>query len=197
MIDVIYADYHKLGDIVSSVNGQSLAGMTRQEASIIIKNSVDVVDLVVIRGKTTTQLPAKLVVIQVCSSIVSDDKVAREFRELCHKSLTSAVIEELVEDEVPHGESLISEFVNLPEGETFVVQVKRDAGSFGLRIAGGRGKPFGGGFIYVKSLVKDTPAEKCNKLKECDIILKVGESITRCQAQERARCSCNTILHVQ
>lgn len=33
-----------------SVNGQSLAGLNRQDASTIIKNCVDVLDLVVVRG---------------------------------------------------------------------------------------------------------------------------------------------------
>lgn len=56
-----------------------------------------------------------------------------------------------------------------------MVRVKKEAGTFGLRIAGGKGKPFGGGFVYVKSLVEDTPAAKCNKLKERDIILKVSD----------------------
>lgn len=66
-------------------------------------------------------------------------------------------------------------FSKLPQGETFVVHVKRESGTFGLRIAGGRGKPFGGGFIYVKTLVKDSPAEKCGRLKERDIIMKVNQ----------------------
>ena len=39
-----------LGDIVVSVNGQNLAGLSRQEASTIIKNCIDVLDLVVLRG---------------------------------------------------------------------------------------------------------------------------------------------------
>lgn len=39
------------GDIVVSVNGQSLAGLTRQEASALIKNSPDIVDLQILRGK--------------------------------------------------------------------------------------------------------------------------------------------------
>ena len=43
------------GDIVVSVNGQSLAGLTRQEASAIIKNSSDIVDLHIIRGKQSEQ----------------------------------------------------------------------------------------------------------------------------------------------
>ena len=54
------------------------------------------------------------------------------------------------------------------------MNVMKEEGTFGLRIAGGKGKPFGGGFIYVKSLVKGTPAGRCNKLKERDIIVKVS-----------------------
>ena len=73
----------------------------------------------------------------------------------------------------PPVERITLEKDNLPEGDTFVVNVKKEGDTFGLRIAGGKGKPFGGGFIYVKSLVKGTPAEKCNMLKEHDIILKV------------------------
>ena len=51
--------------------------------------------------------------------------------------------------------------------------MKRESGTFGLRIAGGKGKPFGGGFIFVKTLVKDSPAERCGSLQERDIIMKV------------------------
>ena len=87
-------------------------------------------------------------------------------RDPSFQELSSAVVEE------PH--LRLSEMSNLPEGETFVVDVKKESGAFGLRIAGGKGKPFGGGFIYIKSLVKGTPAEKCNKLKERDIIIKVS-----------------------
>ena len=43
------------GDVVVSVNGQNLAGLTRQEASALIKNSPDIVDLQILRGK-----PAKM-----------------------------------------------------------------------------------------------------------------------------------------
>ena len=85
----------------------------------------------------------------------------------------------IVEDPPPTSgsESLRENIDNLPEGETFAVHVRKEAGAFGLRIAGGRGKPFGGGFIYVKSLVVGTPAEKCKQLKEHDIILKVSQSV--------------------
>lgn len=92
--------------------------------------------------------------------------------------MTSAVIEEpedhthLTSDD--RSRAVREKYPDLPEGETFVVKVKKEDGSFGLRIAGGKGKPFGGGFVYVKLLIKDTPAEKCHQLKERDIILKVS-----------------------
>ena len=65
------------------------------------------------------------------------------------------------------------EFSRMPQGETIPVHVKRELGTFGMRIAGGKGKPFGGGFIYIKTLVKDSPADRCGKLRERDIIMKV------------------------
>ena len=39
------------GDVVVSVNGRSLAGLSRQQASAVIKNSPDIVDLQILRGK--------------------------------------------------------------------------------------------------------------------------------------------------
>ena len=75
------------------------------------------------------------------------------------------------------------EFARLPQGETFLVRVKKESGTFGLRIAGGKGKPFGGGFIYVKTLVKDSPAERCRRLQEGDIIMKVREDHWRCRGR--------------
>ena len=74
-------------------------------------------------------------------------------------------------------------FSRLPQGETFLVRVKKESGTFGLRIAGGKGKPFGGGFIYVKTLVKDSPAERCRRLQEGDIIMKVHEDHWRCRGR--------------
>ena len=73
------------------------------------------------------------------------------------------------------------EFSKLPQGETFLVRVKKESGTFGLRIASGKGKPFGGGFIYVQTLVKDSPAERCGRLQERDIIMKVHEDHLRCR----------------
>lgn len=75
------------------------------------------------------------------------------------------------------------EFSRLPQGETFLVHVKKESGTFGLRIAGGKGKPFGGGFIYVKTLVKDSPAERCRRLQEGDIIMKVCEDHWQCRGR--------------
>ena len=110
--------------------------------------------------------------------MISGDQAVLPFREPAIHEPTSAIVEEPAREPwQPHRERGSEEFANLPEGETFVVHVKKEAGAFGLRIAGGKGKPFGGGFIYVKALVEDTPAKKCNKLKERDIILKVSDVI--------------------
>lgn len=42
------------GDIVVSVNSQSLEGLSRQQASALIKNSPDIVDLEILRGIPVT-----------------------------------------------------------------------------------------------------------------------------------------------
>ena len=103
--------------------------------------------------------------------------------------MAAAVVEEPAEvprppmPSPPPGASQLEEedeFSRLPQGETFLVRVKKESGTFGLRIAGGKGKPFGGGFIYVKTLVKDSPAERCRRLQEGDIIMKVHEDQWRC-----------------
>ena len=114
------------------------------------------------------------------STVTLDERTVVPFREPSIKELTSAIIEEPRDDSQPLATEgpgwMKGKFPNLPDGDTFLVRVKKEDGAFGLRIAGGKGKPFGGGFIYIKSLVKDTPAEQCHKLKERDIILKVSKS---------------------
>ena len=62
VIDAILFCHNVLivGDIIVSVNGRSLAGLTRQEASSVIRSCDDVVNLEVIRGKGEIQAAASL-----------------------------------------------------------------------------------------------------------------------------------------
>ena len=167
------------GDIVVSVNRQSLAGLTRQEASALIKNSPDIVDLQILRGKPVKMMDWNSKWYFSCVFVFLDERTVVPFQDRSLSELpAAAVVEEPAEGANPpppqtsqQGEE--DEFSRLPQGETFLVHVKRESGTFGLRIAGGRGKPFGGGFIYVKTLVKDSPAERCGRLQERDIIMKV------------------------
>ena len=62
---------------------------------------------------------------------------------------------------------------SLPDGTTTMVDIEKVGGVFGVRIAGGIGKTIGHGFIYVKAIVEDSPAQKCNLLAVNDIFLEV------------------------
>ena len=151
-----------------------MTGLTRQEASAIIKNSADVVDLQILRGSLANCDRILRKSVDILLHHFLDERTAIPFQEPSLQELTSAVIEEPSEVAIPPQTTQLEEdFSTLPEGETVVVHVKRESGTFGLRIAGGKGKPFGGGFIYVKTLVKGSPAERCGRLKERDIIMKV------------------------
>ena len=66
MIDAILFCHNVLivGDIIVSVNGRSLAGLTRQEASSVIRSCDDVVNMEVIRGEgemATSRLAKSLI----------------------------------------------------------------------------------------------------------------------------------------
>ena len=95
-----------------------------------------------------------------------DERTIVPFQEPSLQELPDPVVEEPVKvgHASPQTSQLEDDFSSLPEGDTFLVHVKREAGTFGLRIAGGKGKPFGGGFIYVKTLVNGSPAEKCGQI---------------------------------
>ena len=68
-----------------------------------------------------------------------------------------------------------SHLKGLPDGTSFVVEVAKHRGALGLRIAGGRDKPFGAGFIRIKQLSEGSPAAQCGRLREGDILLQVSE----------------------
>ena len=70
-----------------------------------------------------------------------------------------------------NGEKDVQE--KLPEGETISVELTKGNGVLGLRLAGGRNKIMGKGFVYVKSLSEDSIAANCGKINEKDILLKV------------------------
>ena len=65
-----------------------------------------------------------------------------------------------------------SDIENLPPGTSFVVELEKRQGSLGLRIAGGKNKPFGFGFIYVKTITEGSAAY-VNRLEKNDILLQV------------------------
>ena len=54
-----------------------------------------------------------------------------------------------------------------------MVELEKERGALGLRIAGGNDKPIGGGFIRIKQLTATSAASKCGRLREGDIILQV------------------------
>lgn len=53
------------------------------------------------------------------------------------------------------------------------MELKKDRGMIGLRLAGGRNKAIGRGFIYVKSLSEGSKAAHNGEIKEKDILLEV------------------------
>ena len=68
-----------------------------------------------------------------------------------------------------------SHIPDLPHGEGFIVEVVKNCGTLGLRIAGGADKPIGAGFIRIKQLGPKSPAAECGRLREGDILLQVRE----------------------
>lgn len=65
--------------------------------------------------------------------------------------------------------------IQLPLGKTFNLTSDKDEGVFGLRLAGGRNKTIGRGFIYIKSIIDGSIAAKSNSLRESDLLLEVGD----------------------
>ena len=61
----------------------------------------------------------------------------------------------------------------MSSGEFVAVEVSKEAGVLGVRIAGGSDKPYGGGFIRIKQLTADTVASRSGLLLEGDILLQV------------------------
>ena len=53
------------------------------------------------------------------------------------------------------------------------VQVCKEAGVVGVRIAGGSDKPFGRGFVRIKQVTAATASSRSGALKEGDILLQV------------------------
>ncbi len=62
---------------------------------------------------------------------------------------------------------------SLPPGTTFTVTLQKKRGPLGLRLAGGKDKPTGLGFIYVKSVV-DGSAADLQKIQANDILVTVS-----------------------
>lgn len=60
-----------------------------------------------------------------------------------------------------------------PSGECVPVEVDKEGGVLGVRIAGGSDRPYGRGFIRIKQLTADTAASRSGTLQEGDIILQV------------------------
>lgn len=75
---------------------------------------------------------------------------------------------------VPHTDTAPpwSKVKNLPAGTSFVIKLAKEQGSLGMRLAGGKDKPSGLGFIYVKNITEGSPADE-NRLKMNDIIIQV------------------------
>ncbi len=61
----------------------------------------------------------------------------------------------------------------LPQGMSQFVELEKDQGALGLRIAGGTDGGLGSGFIYVRLISSGSAAERCGKFKVGDIILRV------------------------
>ena len=53
------------------------------------------------------------------------------------------------------------------------VEVKKEGGVLGIRIAGGCDKPYGRGLVRIKQVTADTATSRSGALKEGDIILQV------------------------
>lgn len=49
----------------------------------------------------------------------------------------------------------------------------KDENIIGLRLAGGKERAYGGGFIYVQSINKGSIADLQGKIKDGDILIKV------------------------
>ena len=58
-------------------------------------------------------------------------------------------------------------------GESLQVEMEKEGGVLGVRIAGGSDKPYGGGFIRIKQLTAETAASRSRRLQEGDIIVQV------------------------
>lgn len=58
-------------------------------------------------------------------------------------------------------------------GESVSVEMRKEAGVLGIRIAGGSDKPYGRGLIRVKQLTADTASSRSGILREGDIIRQV------------------------
>jgi C-terminal processing protease CtpA/Prc len=67
----------------------------------------------------------------------------------------------------------VAKDMTLPLGETLSVEVCKEAGVLGVRIAGGSDKPYGRGLVRVKQVTADTAGSRSGALREGDIILKV------------------------
>lgn len=63
--------------------------------------------------------------------------------------------------------------VSVAAGESFVVELEKERGALGLRIAGGNDKLIGRGFVRIKQLTATSAASKSGRLREGDIILQV------------------------
>ncbi len=61
-----------------------------------------------------------------------------------------------------------------PPGVSFKVELKKQRGSLGLRLAGGKDKQNGLGFIYVKSMVDGSAADN-EKIEVNDILMTVSD----------------------
>lgn len=59
------------------------------------------------------------------------------------------------------------------KGENVTVEVWKEAGVIGVRIAGGSDKPYGSGLVRIKQVTANTEGSRSGTLKEGDIILKV------------------------
>lgn len=53
------------------------------------------------------------------------------------------------------------------------MEMNKEAGVLGVRIAGGSDKPYGRGFVRIKQLTADTVGSRSGALREGDIILQV------------------------
>ena len=58
-------------------------------------------------------------------------------------------------------------------GKRMSIEVCKEAGVVGVRIAGGSDKPFGRGFVRIKQLTAATASSRSGTLKEGDILLQV------------------------